>query len=362
MFRKTVLSIPLFLCMFSCVTTKSLNYMQKPSDGIPNYVDTVGFSEYAVQKGDYLNIRVYSLNKEDISLYNCNENTSDYNNTDEASSRLCLYVVDEQGDIYYPYIGSLQVLGKTTRQIKSELEDMFKRDIAKYVSVDVSLVNLPVNQTYSALKILELSGYIELTDELDNPSVLQFVATRDELYRFRSQNPQLERLIEVLLRSYTGLFAQSVHIDEDTIARRLDTDRNAVYENLVRLHKIGIVRYVPFKKTPLLIYTQRRVDNADLVIPKSVYDARRERYVRQIEAVLEYAEDTEICLNSKLLDYFGEKTDRPCGICSVCREQRAKNPNTEPIEEAIAELLCKKQYDIDDIAKHRSRCRATKPS
>ena len=64
--------------MFSCVTTKSLNYMQKPSDGIPNYVDTVGFSEYAVQKGDYLNIRVYSLNKEDIALYNCNENTSDY--------------------------------------------------------------------------------------------------------------------------------------------------------------------------------------------------------------------------------------------------------------------------------------------
>lgn len=141
MFRKTVLSIPLFLCMFSCVTTKSLNYMQRPSDGIPNYVDTVGFSEYAVQKGDYLNIRVYSLNKEDIALYNCNENTSDYNNTDEASSRLCLYVVDEQGNIYYPYIGSLQVLGKNTRQIKSELEDMFKRDIAKYVSVDVSLVN-----------------------------------------------------------------------------------------------------------------------------------------------------------------------------------------------------------------------------
>ena len=89
-----------------------------------------------------------------------------------------------------------------------------------------------------------------------------------------------------------------------------------------------------------------------MVIPKSVYDARRERYVRQIEAVLEYAEDTEICLNSKLLDYFGEKTDRPCGICSVCREQRAKNPNTESIEDAIAELLRKKQYDIDDIAKH----------
>lgn len=218
-----------------------------------------------------------------------------------------------------------------------------------------TICRLPMNQTYSALKILELAGYIELTDELDNPSVLQFVASREELYHFRSQNPDLELLIEVLLRSYTGLFAQNVHINEDVIAQRLGTSRNNVYENLLKLHKIGIVRYIPFKKTPLLIYSQNRVDNKDLVIPKNVYEERMQRYIKRIEAILEYAEDTEICLNMKLLDYFGQTTDKPCGICSVCRQKRAKTLTNDQIgnmETEIINLLSGSPRNIDYLAKN----------
>ncbi len=218
-----------------------------------------------------------------------------------------------------------------------------------------TICRLPMNQTYSALKILELAGYIELTDELDNPSVLQFVASREELYHFRSQNPDLELLIEVLLRSYTGLFAQNVHINEDVIAQRLGTSRNNVYENLLKLHKIGIVRYIPFKKTPFLIYSQNRVDNKDLVIPKNVYEERMQRYIKRIEAILEYAEDTEICLNMKLLDYFGQTTDKPCGICSVCRQKRAKtltNDQIDNMETEIINLLSDSPRNIDYLAKN----------
>jgi len=184
--------------------------------------------------------------------------------------------------------------------------------------------HLPLNQTHSALKILELAGYIELTEELDNPSVLQFICPREDLYSFRTQNPQLEHLIEVLLRSYTGLFTQAVHINEDVIAERLGKTRNDIYENLVLLSKLGIVNYIPFKKTPLLIFTQRRVDTDELVIPKSVYEERKERYKKQIDAVLEYAENLDICLNQKLLYYFGEKNAKKCDICSACRENKSK--------------------------------------
>lgn len=220
-----------------------------------------------------------------------------------------------------------------------------------------SVCHLPLNQTYSALKILELSGYIELTEELDNPSVLQFVTTREDLYLFRSQNPNLDILIEVLLRSYTGLFAQKIHINEDTIAKRLNTSRNNVYENLIKLDKMGIVSYIPFKKTPLLIYTQNRVDNKDLVIPKSVYDERKQRYIKQIEAVLEYAEDTDICLNLKLLNYFGESIDKPCGICSVCRQKCSKSLKIKQIsviENKIIEELKVSPRTIEDLNKRLS--------
>lgn len=115
--------------------------MQKTSDNVMQYPDTVSYKEYQLQKGDYLNIRVYSLNKEDIALYNCDNNVSGQNMGDDASLRLCLYLIDEQGYIYYPYIGKVAVEGKTIRQIKFELENMFKENIAKYVSIDVNLAN-----------------------------------------------------------------------------------------------------------------------------------------------------------------------------------------------------------------------------
>lgn len=115
--------------------------MQKTSDDVMQYPDTVSYKEYQLQKGDYLNIRVYSLNKEDVALYNCDNNVSGQNMGDDASLRLCLYLIDEQGYIYYPYIGKVAVEGKTIRQIKFELENMFKENIAKYVSIDVNLAN-----------------------------------------------------------------------------------------------------------------------------------------------------------------------------------------------------------------------------
>ncbi len=209
-------------------------------------------------------------------------------------------------------------------------------------------------QTYSALKILENSGYIELTDELDNPSVLQFVVHRDELYQFRSQNPNLDMLIEILLRSYTALFAQKVHINEDLLAQRLNSNREKVYKDLILLDKMGVVTYIPFKKTPLLIYTQKRIDNKYLSIPKYSYDTLRERYISQIESVLDYVADDDICLNHKLLCYFGQKMDKSCGCCSTCRQINQKKQSEtilKHIEGKILILLKNQPLSIDSLIK-----------
>ncbi|MDR1543026.1 MAG: RecQ family ATP-dependent DNA helicase [Prevotellaceae bacterium] len=211
---------------------------------------------------------------------------------------------------------------------------------------------LPQNPTYNALKILEMAGYIELTEELDNPSVLRFIVEREKLYSFRTQNPAQERLIETLLRSYTGLFSSDVHINEDLIAERLDTKRDFVYENLKKLSAFGIIKYIPFKKTPLLIYTLQRIDTEKVIIPKSVYDERKERYKKQIEAVLDYAENLDNCLVQKLLRYFGETNTKPCGVCSVCREKRAKElsaGNFQIIEEKIYSILQNNPLTINEL-------------
>ena len=138
-----VTAILVFL-LSSCVTSRHINYLQKPSRSIPDYVDTVGFKEYRLQKGDYLNIVVHSLEKSDLSLYNCGGNSANLllnSSSSSASSRLCSYVVDENGKIDYPYLGDIFVLGKTIREVKFELESLFRSEVAKYLSVDVYLAN-----------------------------------------------------------------------------------------------------------------------------------------------------------------------------------------------------------------------------
>lgn len=193
--------------------------------------------------------------------------------------------------------------------------------------------HLPLNPTYNALKMLQLAGYIELTEELDNPSKLMFTVLRDQLYNFRMHNAAADQLIEVLLRSYTGVFADMVHINEEVIGQRLGWTRQKVYDQLCFLAQNGIVKYVPFKKTPLLIYTQPRVDSARIVLPKQVYEERRERYVRRIKAVLRYANETQLCRSQLLLDYFGETGSHRCGQCDTCIAQRANKLNAQRFAE-----------------------------
>jgi ATP-dependent DNA helicase RecQ len=236
-----------------------------------------------------------------------------------------------------------------TLAVGTGFEAVYPLDLFKFCKT----WHLQHQMTYNALKILELCGYIELTEEFDNPSVLQFIVTREALYSFKTKNPQLERLIETVLRIYTGLFARQVHIDEDDIAEYMNVKRNDVYEGLKLLSNAGIVHYVPFKKTPLLIFTQRRVDTKDIILPKNVYDERKAHYEKQINAVLDYAENRDICLNVKLLKYFGEENPNECGICSVCRTKKVKafsNGNFERLESVVLSLLKNNSLSISEIS------------
>lgn len=181
---------------------------------------------------------------------------------------------------------------------------------------------LPINPTYSALKILELSGYLELTEELDNPSKLIFSVSKDGLYKLDSLNKKYDNLIQVLLRSYTGVFTDYVHINEDVIAERLNKTRNEIYNELLDLQKKGIVRYIPFRKTPFIIYTRERQDISDLNLPVAAYDERKQRYEKQVFSMLDYAESDNVCRSRILLDYFGEENSNDCRQCDVCLSKR----------------------------------------
>lgn len=207
-----------------------------------------------------------------------------------------------------------------------------------------SVFKFSLLQTHHALKILELAGYIEYTEEVDNASRLFFRATRDELYRYLHQDRQTDEVIQVILRSYTGLFADYVFINEGLIATRSGVSQERVYEILTGLSKFRIVNYIPHKKTPLIIYTRTREELKYLVIPQSAYELRKARSEKRIGKVLEYLNEQRVCRSRLLLGYFGEKEAKDCGCCDVClakNDSGLSNRNFNRIREALIELLSK---------------------
>ena len=181
-----------------------------------------------------------------------------------------------------------------------------------------STFKFPITPTHNALKIISLSGYIEYTDELTHLSRVQFMTTRDDLYKLKAYGEKSDVVIQSLLRSYTGLFSDYVYVEESAIGARCNLSAHEVYETLKFLSQQNIIHFIPQRKCPLIIYTHSREDLPYLVIPKSVYEERKERFDRRVDYVLRYLQNTTICRSVMLLNYFGETDAKECGGCDVC--------------------------------------------
>lgn len=197
-------------------------------------------------------------------------------------------------------------------------------------------------QADSALKILTRAGYLDYTDEQDNASRLIFTLRRDELYKLQEYEADIEKLIHVILRSYTGLFTDYAFINEESLSIRTGLSRQRVYEILVMLTQRRVLHYIPRKKTPYIIYSQKRIEKERLIISPEIYERRKESYASRIKAMIDYATAEEKCRSRMLLHYFGEKNEHHCGQCDVClkkHESGIKLGEFQELKERILEAL-----------------------
>ena len=128
------------------MTSKKVNYLQSGKH-IPEYVETIAFTDYKLQKGDYLYIRVYTLYEKSQRLFNGGSNNANIQqSSDNANARLHLYLIGEDGCINYPYVGKIQMLGLESRS-KERYGDKLSNMLHNF-SVDVKLMN----RTFSVIE------------------------------------------------------------------------------------------------------------------------------------------------------------------------------------------------------------------
>ena len=131
-----------------------------------------------------------------------------------------------------------------------------------------------------------------------------------------------EGLVELLLRTYSGIFVQYAFIEEEWIAERLGVTREDIYQALLGLARRKIVSYIPGNDRPYIVYHQPRVPESYLHIGREAYADRKLSYAAKVEKMIGYIQEDEKCRQLYLMDYFGQKETIPCGVCDYCLEQK----------------------------------------
>lgn len=206
-------------------------------------------------------------------------------------------------------------------------------------------------RTLSAIRILQLAGYLECTTEVHARSRLSFLILRDQLYKTDLKYPPLlERLVEYLLRHYPGIFVQYAHIDEQEVAGHLGVEREHVYQALLVLDKRKIISYIPGNDRPYIVYHQPRIPASYLHIGKEAYGERKEAYARKVKEMAGYIESENTCRQLYLINYFGQKEKIPCGICDHCIEKKKHTRSDKKrIDEQVLNLISHSDLEVRDL-------------
>ena len=194
-------------------------------------------------------------------------------------------------------------------------------------------------QVEAALRILEQAGYIEYNNNDDAKSRVMFVLQRDELYRLRNNSQIEDTVIETLLRKYNGLFVDYGMIDEEYIAHIIGCEETEVHECLKLLGRKQIISYIPPRDEPLIRYLQSREMTNRVSIPYYIYEERLEKSKERTEAMISYMTCESECRSVMLLNYFGEKKVKDCGMCDVCSSKNNDEDDTDYAIRRIMEYL-----------------------
>lgn len=196
------------------------------------------------------------------------------------------------------------------RQMKFNLEEFckhFKLDRAR---------------TRNALVYLERSGHLTLSEDAEIHTQVKISVDRQSLYGVKLDDPQLEFLLESLMRQYSGIFNYPVSIQEDRLAASMDTGIPYLHQLLYRLSLEHLIKYIPGDQASVILLHHGRLAPGNLDLQPERYRMLLENYRTRCAAMTGYVTQKDTCRSRYLLKYFGQENSLECGCCDICRSSK----------------------------------------
>ena len=188
------------------------------------------------------------------------------------------------------------------------------------------------------IKALEQENIFSVNDVFFKPSTVIFTCSKEQINDFEREYPQLDVLVKGLLRSYVGIFDYPTSINENKLARFINSNQGAVVKELQQLQQFGIIAYEPQKDSPQITLLQNRMYADSFVIDLKNYLLRKKQFQQRVDTIIDFVKQTSICRSQMVAIYFNDSAVRPCKICDNCI-----NKKTEPISKEEFDSL---RFDI----------------
>lgn len=207
----------------------------------------------------------------------------------------------------------------------------------------VSSSTFSYNEIYHSARFIERAGYWQLSEGLSAKSELMFLSSPADVYQMQVKNPQVDKVIQTLLRSYGGLFDGYTSIREGLMAKRSGMSRSEIVKILRYLHSLEILDYQEVKEGHFITMLQPRIDPKYLRLPMDFYKNLKDVVESNASAMINYAFEENTCRSRMLLLYFGEKRVDNCGVCDYCvklgSKQVIRSKDNQEVVGEITEVL-----------------------
>lgn len=193
------------------------------------------------------------------------------------------------------------------RQLKFDIDEF-----AKHFKLNRPMVHY-------ALKYLERTDHITYSEDIEIRTKVQIKTDRKALYETELQDRTMLDVLEILMRSYAGIFSYPLSIDEDMMASRCGISIPFLRQTLYQLSVNDIIKYIPMDRASVIYLHHNRLRPGNLDLSIDQYNRLKNNHIERSESIRKYAEMSTGCRSAFLLDYFGQSGKDHCGHCDLCR-------------------------------------------
>ncbi len=190
--------------------------------------------------------------------------------------------------------------------------------------------------TFNAFRVMDQNSVFALSEAFYKKTTLRFLTNKEQLLSYLGKNRNLVDTVQIILRTYGGVFEFDTKINTVLIAKKVGATEESILKTLRQLKAENIIAYQERNSDLELTFLVPREDDVTINVFAHKVKALNATKFKNIESILTYINNTKVCRGKQLLHYFGEKVVTNCGECDICK---AKIPLDADIKAFVSDEI-----------------------